>query len=261
MVDVSAVWHFDPVIALKNIASQFEMTFVPRGAIQFNQSKLDFRMTGEDRLFVRPETEIRKQKAVDKTDSGVQEGAIACCAVIGNRTLKKVAEVVQLMAPSLNFRGHAILSAVTNVIGVQVSAGLLNRDNLFDDLICHGAQLGKIGGLKRETRRFGPFVDIGIGEYRPTLRSVALARQAQEIVHPAVSLEQFFHGRDALLDVRLASSCPEARRDGYRVDGHVPQLGVRRLDEVQHTLILPFGTPRGSGGRYQFAFTGQRKVS
>src|SRR5438094_3784443 len=48
------------------------------------------------------------------------------------------------------------LSAVTNVIGVQVSAGLLNRDNLFDDFICHSAQFGKISGLEREARRFGP---------------------------------------------------------------------------------------------------------
>ena len=64
------------------------------------------------------------------------------------------------MAPSLNVGGHAILSAVTNVIGVQVSAGLLNRDNLFDDFICHSAQFGKISGLEREARRFGPFVDI-----------------------------------------------------------------------------------------------------
>src|SRR6516164_10086334 len=88
------------------------MTFVPRGAIQFNQRKLDFRMTGEDRFFVRPRTEIRKQKAIDKTDSGVQQSAVACCAVIGNRTLKKVPDVVQLMAPSLNNIGHLLQGAI-----------------------------------------------------------------------------------------------------------------------------------------------------
>ena len=60
MVDVSAVRHFDPVIALKDITSQFEMTFVPRGAIQFNKGKLDFRMTGEERFFARPGTEIQQ---------------------------------------------------------------------------------------------------------------------------------------------------------------------------------------------------------
>ena len=72
MVDVSAVRHFDAIIALKNIASQFEVTFISRGSIQFNKGKLNFRMTGEDRLFVRPGTEIRKQKAIDKMDSGFQ---------------------------------------------------------------------------------------------------------------------------------------------------------------------------------------------
>src|SRR5438105_14732526 len=42
--------------------------------------------------------------------------------------------------------------------------------------------------------------------------------------------------------VTVTSGFWAARRDGYRVDGHVPQLGVGRFDQVQHALILPFGT-------------------
>ena len=164
-----------------------------------------------------------------------------------------MAHVVQLVAPSLNFGCHTVLGTISHVISVQISAGLLDGDNFVDEFVRVRAQIRTVTRLKGKARRFRPFVNIGIRKDRSTLRSVALACQSQEIIHTAIGFEQFFHRRDALLYVGLASRSPEPGCDGDGVYRNVSQLCVRRLSKVQYTLILPFtahgGTRSGREGR------------
>src|SRR5690242_13536932 len=94
MVHVSATGNFDAVIALKNVPSQFEVTLVSSSSIQFNEREFDLGMAGKNWFLVRPRTEVGKQETVDKADSCVQQGRIACGAIIGNRALQQVPDVV-----------------------------------------------------------------------------------------------------------------------------------------------------------------------
>ena len=135
MVHVPTMGYFDPVIALKNIPGQFQVTFVPRGSVKLNECELHLRMAGEDRFLVGPRTEVRKEEAVDEADAGVQQSAVARGTVVGNGALDHVAEVVQLVAPPLNFRCHAVFGAVSDIVRVQVPAWLLDSDNLLDDFV------------------------------------------------------------------------------------------------------------------------------
>src|SRR5215468_4287197 len=98
MIDVSAARHLNPVISLKDVTRKFQMTFIPSGSIKLNECELNLGMPRKNRLFVRPGTEVRKQETINESNSGVQQSAIPCCAIVGNSPLDHMADVVQLMA-------------------------------------------------------------------------------------------------------------------------------------------------------------------
>ena len=114
-----------------------------------------------------------------------------------------------------------------DVIGVQVSVGLLRGNDVLCNFLYSSAKLGTLAGLQSEAGGFRPLVNVGIGIHRAALPSSALPDEAAEIVHAAVGFEQFFHRRDALADVDFAALRPETIFDGDGVYRHVPQFGVR----------------------------------
>src|SRR6266403_2078967 len=101
------------------------MPLISGRTIKLDQRQFNFRMSGEERLLVRSGTKTCKQVVIDKANSGVEQSAIARRPIIRNRTLYHVAEVVELVAPSLSFRHHALLCAIRNIVGIQISVGFL----------------------------------------------------------------------------------------------------------------------------------------
>ncbi len=58
-------------------------------------------MTGENWFLIGSRAEIGQQVFVDEANAGVQQRAIAGRAIVRNRALNHVADVVKFMAPSL----------------------------------------------------------------------------------------------------------------------------------------------------------------
>src|SRR5258705_5427821 len=112
VIDVSVPRHFDSIIALQDIAGQFEMPLISGSAIKFDQRQFNFRMSREERLLVSSGTKTCKQVVIDKANSGIEQRAIAGRPIIRNRALYHVADVVELVPPSLCFRCHALLCAI-----------------------------------------------------------------------------------------------------------------------------------------------------
>ena len=196
-------------------------------------------MTRKNRLLIGSRTEIGQQIFVHEANSSVQQRAVAGRAIVRNRALNHVAQVVHFMPPSLDLGRHAIFRVVSHVVGVQIAVGFLHRDNFLDDLVRHRAQLRTIAGLQRKARRLCPLVNVGVRVDRSMLRSIALANKPQEIIHPAIRFQQFLHGRNAFVDVGLAARSPKSLRDRHRVYRNVMELGVRRLINKKNAFLFP----------------------
>src|SRR5580692_10152007 len=97
MIDVPVLRQFDPLVAVKNISRQLQVPLVSRRAVQLDQCQFYFRMSRKNRLLIRPRPEIGQQIAVDKSNSRIKQSPIARPAIIGNRALDQVTEVVKLM--------------------------------------------------------------------------------------------------------------------------------------------------------------------
>src|SRR5580692_1929463 len=106
-------------------------------------------------------------------NSSVEQCAVARRAIIGHGPLEHVTDVVEFVAPALYLGFHALLAVVSNVIGIQISAGLLNRDNFLNDLVSHRLQVRTIAGLQREAHSLRPLVDVRVRIDRTALWSVA----------------------------------------------------------------------------------------
>src|SRR5207253_8115521 len=104
----------------------FEMPLISVRAIKFDQRQFNFRMSREERLFVSSGTKTCEQVVIDKTNSGIEQRAIARRPIIRNRALYHVADVVELVAPSLCFGRHELLCAIRNIVRIQISVGLLH---------------------------------------------------------------------------------------------------------------------------------------
>src|SRR5256885_46424 len=211
-------------------------------------------MAREQRFLVRPRTEIRKQEVIYKTDARVEQSAITGGAVVSDSALQEMTHVVKFVAPLLGSRLHSLRSMVADVIGVQVTVGLLRGNDVLRDFVHGSAKLGPLAGLQSETGGFGPLVNVGIGVHRPALRGGALSDEAAEIIHAAIGFQQFFHRRDALVDVDFAALCPETIFDRDGVHWHVSQFGVWRLREVENALVAPRRSRRQSDLRMRSEF-------
>src|SRR5579864_812072 len=143
------------------------------------------------------------------------------------------------MSSSLSLSQHPQRFAVILIIGIQISARFLNSDHFINNFLGSGSKFRTIPRLQNKPNSLGPFINIGIREYRPALRSLTLPHQTTEIVHPPVSFQQVVHRWHTLCDVDLASRPPESAVNRDSSDRNVLQLGMRRLGEILHTLIFP----------------------
>src|SRR5579872_902931 len=87
VIDVSTLRQLDALVALQNIACEFQMPLVSRRAVQLNERHFYFRVPGENRLLVGSRPKIGQQIAVNEPSSRVHQGAVARRAIICNRTL------------------------------------------------------------------------------------------------------------------------------------------------------------------------------
>ena len=220
------------------------MPLISGRAIKFDQRQFNFRMSREERLLVSPGTKTCKQVVIDKANSGIEQCAIARRPIIRNRALYHVADVVELVAPSLCFRRHALLCAIRNIVRIQISVGLLDCDNFPNNFFRERTQLWGIARLQLKTYGLRPFVNVGVRVHRTALLRIALSAQPQVIVHPAVGFEQFLHRRDALFKIRLASRSPKSLGNRHRMHRNVAQLGVRRPVDKKDSFVLPAGIRR-----------------
>ena len=195
-------------------------------------------MPGKERL-LRCGAEVRQQELIDEPKARVEKSPVAGGPVVRNGALKQMANVIELMAPLLRLRLHALRASVLDVVGVEVSVGLLGGHDFVDIFIDESAKLRSIRRLQREPRRFNPFINVRIGVNRTALWRCAFARKPAEIVHATVDFKKLAHRRNAGLDVRLPARRPETRFDGHRVDWYVAQLCVRRLRQVKDGLVAP----------------------
>src|SRR4051812_4868887 len=93
--------------------------------------------------------------------------------------------------------------------------------------------------MENEPNRLRPLGNVGIGEHRTNLRSIALSDEPTEIVHASVGLEQVMHAGDTLCHIDLAPASPESALDRDGMHRNITQLGMRRLGQILHSLILP----------------------
>ena len=195
-------------------------------------------MPGDNRFFGLLAV-VGDQELVYETNSRIEHLAVASGAVVRDRALQHVPHVVELVAGRLCLGKHALRRVVVDIVGVQITAGLLRGHNITNEFFNGRAKLWTITRLQREPRRFDPFVNVGVGIHRPTLSTLTLAGQAAEIRHAPVGLQQIVHGGNAFRNVGLAAAPPEAGLDGHRVHGDIPQLRVARFGEIFDALLFP----------------------
>src|SRR6202023_328939 len=146
-------------------------------------------MTGNDWLPVGSRTVVRHQETVDELGTGVEESRVPRRAIVGNRSLQHVAEVVEVVPDFLAARKHALRSAVFHVIRVQASVGLLHGDDFANHAGRYAAKFRHVARLQGYLNRFGPLVNIGVGVIRAFLGSFTLPYQAAKIIHATVLLQ------------------------------------------------------------------------
>src|ERR1700739_770310 len=110
------LWKFDAVVALEKISGEFEMTLVAGGAVELDESKLDFGMAGEERFFIGAGTVGGGKQVVDEAQGDVEKSAVTRSPVAGEGGLEKVTDVVKFVAPTLDFGCHALGGALANVV-------------------------------------------------------------------------------------------------------------------------------------------------
>ena len=145
------------------------------------------------------------------------------------------------MARRLGLGEHSFRLAVVYVICVQITVGLLHRDNFIDHFLRCGPKLWKIAGLERESHRLHPFINVRVGINRPTLSSLALADEAPEIVHATVGFEQVVHAGNTLRNIHLTSLSPEAGLNRHCSHRDISELRMRRFAEILDALFFPIG--------------------
>ena len=224
-VDGPRFGQVQALVSLEDVAGQIELSLVTSDPVQLNETELDFGVSGNNRLLGRWAI-IRHQKIVHETDAGVEQSAVAGSAIVGDRSLQHMPNVVKFVAGGLCLREHALGLAVVHVVCVEVSTGLLNRDDLGNHFFRHGPQLGTVTRLKRESDTLSPFVNVGVGIDRSALCRRTLAHQAAEIVHAAVRFQEIVHGGNALGDIDLAPLSPKSALHGYSPHGNISQLGM-----------------------------------
>src|SRR2546423_14315887 len=88
-------------------------------------------MAGKERFLVRSRTKIGEQKFIDETNSRVEQRAVARRAVIGDRALQKMSDIVEFVTPLLRSGIHALRGVLANVVGVEIAVGFLRGDDLL----------------------------------------------------------------------------------------------------------------------------------
>ncbi len=214
------------------------MGLVSGDAVELDQGQLDFGMPGDNRFFGLWAV-VGDQELVYETNSRFEHLAVASGAVVCDRALQHMPHVVEFVAGRLRLGKHALRRVVIDVVGVQITAGLLRGHDVINEFLNGRAKLRTTGRLQREPRCFDPFVNVGVGIDRPTLNTLTLADQAAEIHHAPVGLQQIVHGGNAFRNVGLAAAPPEPGLDGHRAHGDIPQLRVARFGEVLDALLFP----------------------
>src|SRR4029077_15772644 len=87
VIDVAVLRQLDAIIALKNIACEVEVTLVSCRAVKLDERQFNLRMPGENRFFIGPRAKIGQKVAIDETDTGIEQRAIARRAIKRNRAL------------------------------------------------------------------------------------------------------------------------------------------------------------------------------
>src|ERR1700758_794436 len=133
MIDVIPGLDLNSRIASEKITREVELPLITSHSIKLNQCQFHFRMAGEQRFLIGTRTEFGKKKIVYKTDARVQQGALSGSPIVGDSTLQEVAHVVKFVAPLLDLRVHSLRSMLADIIGVQVSVGLLRCNDILGD--------------------------------------------------------------------------------------------------------------------------------
>src|ERR1700676_2092151 len=196
-------------------------------------------MPGEQRLLVRARTEFRPQELVYKAQARIQQRAVAGRTVISDRALEQMPDTVKLVAMLLRLWFHALGGMVQHVVRVQVTVRLLGGHNLMNILVHCCAELRPVARLQRESRCLNPLVNIRVRIDGTTLLCRAVSGQPSEIIHAPVDFQQLAHRRNAGAHVRLAARRPESALNSYGMHRNGAQLGVRRLRQIQNSLVAP----------------------
>src|ERR1700733_2060649 len=98
-------------------------------------------MTGDDRLLARVRAVARDKKAVDEANSCIEQSGVARGAIVCDGALQQMADAVELVAGGLSSPLHAIAFAIADIIGVEITAGLLGGHDLADHGVGLPAQL------------------------------------------------------------------------------------------------------------------------
>ncbi len=196
-------------------------------------------MPGHNRLLVRLRPEVRQDEIIHHLLSRVHQRRIAGRAIVRNRALQHVPQAIQLVPPYLLGNRHPHRFAVALVIRVDVTIRLLSRDDLFDRRLRRLPQPRIILRLQSKRHALQPLVHVGVRVHRPLLRLLRLPHQTQEVIHPPVVEQLLVHRWNARLHIRLPPLRPEPILDRHRPHRNVVQLRVRRVCQIQNTLVPP----------------------
>ena len=173
-VDSSLLWEYRTLVTAQDVACEIQLPLVTRNPIKFNQSHLDFGMSGNDQLFGCGPI-VGQEKIVNEPYARIQQCSITCAAVVCDGSLQHVADVVEFMSGRLCFGQHAQGRAVLYVVSIEVSARLLRCNHVVDDSLRRTPKIGQFLGLQCESNCYRPLVNIRVGEHRANLIRAALS--------------------------------------------------------------------------------------
>ena len=171
---------------MENIAGEVDVLAFPRGAIELDERHLDFGVAGDNTHLIRTGAIVRNKEIVDEANAGIEKSLVARGAIVGDGSLKQMADAIELVPGGLGWILHAQRLPVFDVVGVQIAARLLDRNHIADHRIGSRPEFWLLAGLERKRSAFQPLVDIGIRVNGALLRRGGFAGEAEKVVHSPV---------------------------------------------------------------------------
>ncbi len=212
-----------------------QILFVPRHAVQADESHLGDLMTRPDRALAGTE---RLDEKIGPADRDVQERGLARRHVVRDRGFEEVPEVVELVAvvalarPAFRPRPYMRILRVDRARRVQVAVRLLRRGDLGDEVVDVGVELRVGVHVERVGRALDHFVHVRVVERvarRPLVRELLASKRlrgAHEQIHAARELALLERRGNARRPVRLHARRPE----------HVVELHARERDRLDRIV-------------------------